>query len=104
MRPATLVAAVLVALMLAACGGSSSSVEISYRSFIEQVQSGNVRSVSAAGRAISGTFKHAVTYPPTAQTKSVRFWVEIPTYAPKAPVVRLLKTERVRMSGLGGSS
>jgi ATP-dependent Zn protease len=104
MRIAAVVAAALTAVTLAACGGGSSSVQISYRSFIEQVQAGNVRSISAHGRAIAGTFKHPVTYPPTAQTKSVRFSVEIPTYTPKAPVVQLLKRERVRVSGLGSSS
>ncbi|HZO79969.1 MAG TPA: ATP-dependent metallopeptidase FtsH/Yme1/Tma family protein [Solirubrobacteraceae bacterium] len=104
MRPAALTAAALTAITLAACGGSSSSVQISYRSFIEEIQSGNVRSISANGRAISGTFKHPVTYPPTAQSKSMRFSVVIPTYTPKAPVVQLLKKERVRVSGLGSSS
>lgn len=104
MRPAGVVGAVFAALMIAACGGSSSPVQISYRSFIEQIQAGNVRSISAAGRAISGRFKHPVTYPPTASTKTVNFSVEIPTYVPKAPVVRLLKRERVRVSGLGRSS
>jgi hypothetical protein len=104
MRPAALVSAVLSAVSLAACGASSSSVQISYRSFIEEVQAGNVRSISANGRAISGTFRHPVTYPPTAQTKSIRFSVEIPTYTPKAPVVQLLRRERVRVSGLGSSS
>ena len=86
--------------MVAACGGSSAPVPISYRSFIEQVQAGNVRSVSAAGRAISGTFKHPVTYPPTADSKTVKFSVELPTYAPVAPLERLLRRERVRISGL----
>ncbi|MGN6168087.1 MAG: hypothetical protein ACTHQQ_07920 [Solirubrobacteraceae bacterium] len=93
-----------VALTLAACGGSSSLVPISYRSFIEEIQAGNVRSISVSGRAVSGTFKHPVTYPPTAQTKTSKFSVEIPTYTRKAPVVRLLKRERVRVSGLGRSS
>lgn len=104
MRLAAVVAAALSAVTLAACGGSSSSVQISYRSFIEEVQAGNVRSISANGSAISGTFKHPVTYPPTAQTKSIKFSVEIPTYTPKAPVVQLLRKERVRVSGLGSSS
>ncbi|HEY3946957.1 MAG TPA: ATP-dependent metallopeptidase FtsH/Yme1/Tma family protein [Solirubrobacteraceae bacterium] len=104
MRLAAVVAVALTAVTLAACGGSSSSVQISYRSFIEEIQAGNVRSISANGRAISGTFKHPVTYPPTAQTKSIKFSVEIPTYTPKAPVVQLLRRERVRVSGLGSSS
>ena len=82
--------------MIAACGGSSAPVPISYRSFIEQVQAGNVRSVSAAGRAISGTFKHPVTYPPTAHSKTVTFSVEVPTYTPVAPLERLLRRERVK--------
>jgi ATP-dependent Zn protease len=104
MRSAVVVAAGLSAVTLAACGGSSSSVQISYRSFIEEVQAGNVRSVSADGRAISGTFRHPVTYPPTAQSKSIEFSVEIPTYTPKAPVVQLLRKKRVRVSGMGSSS
>ena len=99
-RLAALALAVLVALTVAACGGGSSPVPISYRSFIEQVQAGNVRSISAVGRAISGTFKHPVTYPPTANAKTARFSVEVPTYAPVAPLVRLLRRERVRVSGL----
>jgi hypothetical protein len=99
-RLSALALAVLVALIITACGGGSSSVPISYRSFIEQVQAGNVRSISAAGRAIAGTFKHPVTYPPTAHAKTARFSVEIPTYAPVAPLVRLLRRERVRVSGL----
>lgn len=86
--------------MVAACGGSSAPVPISYRSFIEQVQAGNVRSVSAAGRAISGTFKHPVTYPPTAHSKTIKFSVELPTYTPIAPLARLLRREQVRVSGL----
>jgi hypothetical protein len=99
-RLAALALGVLVALMVAACGGGSSPVPISFRSFIEEVQAGNVKSISAVGRAISGTFKRPVTYPPTAHGKSASFSVEIPTYAPVAPLVRLLRRERVRVSGL----
>jgi hypothetical protein len=96
---AVLAVAGLVALSIAACGASSAPVPISYRSFIEQVQAGNVRSISAAGRAISGTFKHPVTYPPTAHSKTLKFSVQLPAYAPVAPLERLLKRERVSVTG-----
>jgi hypothetical protein len=41
-----------------------------------------------------------VTYPPTAHAKTITFSVEIPTYAPVAPLERLLRRERVRINGL----
>ena len=103
-RLAGLAMALLVALVLGACGGSSSPVQISYVSFIQEVEAGNISSISASGRQIVGTFEHPVTYPPTAQTKSTRFLVELPTYTPIRPLERLLRKERVRIIGLRHSS
>jgi hypothetical protein len=99
-----LAALAMAAVLLAACGGSTSPVPISYRSFIEQVQAGNVRSITAAGRAVSGRFKHPVTYPPTADSRSTTFSVQIPTYTPIDPLVRVLNKEGVRISGLRRAS
>jgi hypothetical protein len=76
--------------LIAACGGSTSPVPISYRTFIEQVQAGSVRSIAAAGRTVTARFQHPVTYPPTSNSKSINFSVQIPTYTPVDPLVQLL--------------
>ncbi|MDX6511517.1 MAG: cell division protease FtsH [Gaiellaceae bacterium] len=51
--------------------------------FIDQVQAGNVQSITSKGTAIQGMFKTAVRYPPTGKTvhSSKRFSTEVPAFA-----------------------
>jgi cell division protease FtsH len=43
-------------------------VTVPYSYFTAQVEAGNVAGVTAQGATIDGTFRHAVTYPPSSQT------------------------------------
>ena len=55
-------------LVLAYQPSARERVTVPYTYFTQQIQAGNVASVTAQGSAIQGTFRHAVTYP--AQTTS----------------------------------
>ena len=50
-------------LVLAFQPSSATRVTVPYTYFTQQIQAGNVATVTAQGSAIQGTFRHAVTYP-----------------------------------------
>jgi cell division protease FtsH len=56
--------------------------------FIDQINSGNVASITSRGTAIQGTFHHATS--PSAHNKATRFSTEIPSFASTNDLSRLL--------------
>ncbi len=58
------------ALVLAYQPSAPQRVTVPYSYFSQQIQAGNVASVTAQGSAIQGTFRHAVTYPAQTGTTS----------------------------------
>jgi len=56
-------------------------VTVPYSYFTQQVQGGNVASVTAQGSAIQGTFRRSVTYPAQSGTNSAYFRTNRPAFA-----------------------
>jgi cell division protease FtsH len=61
--------------------------------FLSQVESGNVSSISATGASIEGTFKKAVKYPADSTTAptTVYFSTQIPSFAPNNELFALVQ-------------
>jgi cell division protease FtsH len=61
--------------------------------FLSQVESGNVSSISATGASIQGTFKKAVKYPADSATAptTVYFSTQIPSFAPNNELFALVQ-------------
>jgi cell division protease FtsH len=74
--------------------------------FLTQVQRNNVKSVSATSSAISGTFKHAVRYPPGSKTarSSTNFTTQIPSFAPQHQLFTELQAKGVTINAQNPSS
>jgi cell division protease FtsH len=68
-----------------------------YPTFINQVQSGNVRDVSSTGDAVQGTFRRAVTYPPHSRNvqPTTSFSTQIPSFVPGGQLFRMLEKKGV---------
>ena len=64
--------------------------------FVAQVRSGNVKSITARDTIIQGTFEHAIKYPATSKAKSTdEFSTQVPAFADTASLDRLLQQEHV---------
>jgi cell division protease FtsH len=77
-------------------------VQIPYSpTFLSQVNSGNVSSISSTGESIQGTLKHAITYPPnggrTASTTKL-FSTQIPSFANNSQLFALLAKHTVTIN------
>ena len=68
--------------------------------FLTQVRDGNVKSVTAKGGSIQGTFKHAVKYPPSDEQlkPSTEFSTEQPTFASSEQLYQLLEENHVTVT------
>ena len=78
--------------------GPNPRVSIPYSpTFLNQVESGNVDSVSSTGSAIQGTFKQAIKYPADSATAptTVYFSTQIPSFAPESSLFALLQKKDV---------
>jgi cell division protease FtsH len=74
--------------------GPNPRVSIPYTpTFLNQVESGNVSSISATGSSIQGTFKKAVKYPADSATAptTVYFSTQIPSFAPNNELFALVQ-------------
>jgi cell division protease FtsH len=77
--------------------------------FIQQVQAGEVKSISSKGDTIQGTFAAKVRYPPsnTKATPTTLFSTEVPTFWNNAALTALLQSKGVQVnaqSTSGGTS
>src|SRR5438067_10051968 len=78
--------------------GPHERIQVPYSPFfLQQVQAGNVKSISSRGETVQGEFKHAVRYPPTGSNSktATRFGTEVPTFADTKPLSKLLTDKQV---------
>jgi cell division protease FtsH len=78
--------------------GARQRVAIPYSpTFIAQVKSGNVATVTAQDAAIQGTFKHAIRYPATDKkaTRTTEFSTRVPDFANTTALDTMLQREGV---------
>lgn len=74
-------------------------VTVSYTFFVQQVQAGNVKAITAQGTTIQGTFKTPVTLPSNPQVPAFTlFQTEIPTFADNRSLDNLLQSKQVIIS------
>jgi cell division protease FtsH len=81
--------------------GPNPRVAIPYSpTFLNQVESGNVASVSSTGSSIQGTFKQAIKYPANSASApvTVYFSTQIPSFAPESSLFTLLQNKGVTIN------
>ncbi len=81
--------------------GKKPSVTIPYNpTFIQQVENGNVKRISAQGEAVQGMFNKAVKYPPSDKDAKAasNFETQIPTFANDNELSKLLQDNNVEIS------
>ena len=93
-------ALLLVNLVLVfATGGAASRQQVPYQPFfVEQLQAGNVASISSLEDSIDGDLKRAVRYDPPGQAQSVdvtRFKTQVPAFIDRAELTRLVGSQDV---------
>jgi cell division protease FtsH len=74
--------------------------------FLQELQDGNVKSISSKGDTIQGTFKASVRYPST-DTKATLtpfFSTEVPTFWNNSQLTQLLRSESVQVNAKSTSS
>src|ERR671937_2234493 len=69
--------------------------------FLDQVRSGNVPSITSFGATIQGDFRRPVTYPPTSGKASSRFKTQIPSFADTGALSQLLEKKHVVINAEG---
>src|SRR5689334_504197 len=77
-----------------------------YPTFINQVNAGNVGSISSTGNSIQGTFKKKITYPPNSShsQQASEFSTQIPAFANNAQLSQLLQKKHVTINAHPASS
>jgi cell division protease FtsH len=87
---------VVVSMILSA--GGNRRVEIPYQpTFLAQVRDGNVSAINSKGTAIDGTFKKGVRYPDAEAPETTDFKTEVPEFANRDELDRLLAANRVEV-------
>jgi cell division protease FtsH len=79
----------------------SPRVQIPYSpTFTNQVQQGNVSSISSTGSSIQGTLKHEITYPPNTKNGQTTklFSTQIPSFVPGSTLFKQLQKEDVTIN------
>ncbi len=66
--------------------------------FLNEVQTNNVTTISSTGDAISGTLKTAIAYPSGSADKSTNFSTQIPSFADNAALFTSLRKEGVTIN------
>jgi cell division protease FtsH len=82
-----------------ATGGAASRQQVPYQPFfIEQLQAGNVATISSLEDSIDGDLKRAVRYDPPGQAQPVdvtRFKTQVPAFIDRAELTRLVSSQDV---------
>jgi cell division protease FtsH len=82
-----------------ATAGAAGRQRVPYQPFfVNQLQAGNVKSISSLQDTVEGQLKHAVRYPPPGQSQAVQvtnFKTEIPTFIDPATVTRMVSSKDV---------
>ena len=85
----------------------SPRVQIPYSpTFINQVNAGNVSSISSTGSSIQGTVKHQITYPPNSKNSQTTtlFSTQIPSFVPGSSLFSQLEKQHVTINAHPASS
>ena len=90
-------------LLFSSLGAQQSTISLSYTSFLQQVQNGNVKDVTLTGNAVSGDFKTPLHQPPSAQQSGTAnntvAYSQFTSYVPEAGDPNLLPSlEKYRVS------
>jgi cell division protease FtsH len=82
-----------------ATGGAASRQQVPYQPFfVEQLEAGNVQSISSLEDSIDGELKRAVRYDPPGQAQAVdvtRFKTQVPAFIDRAELTRLVTSQDV---------
>src|SRR6266568_2906834 len=78
-------------LLFSALGAQQSTINLSYTSFLQQVQQGNVKDVTLTGNAVSGDFKTPL-HEPQSGTSSTTTYSRFTSYVPETGDPTLLPT------------
>jgi cell division protease FtsH len=74
-------------------------VEIPYRpTFVQELRSGNVSTVTAKGTTVEGTFEKAVAYPDEDAIATTNFATEVPEFADRQELDELLQENDVQVT------
>jgi cell division protease FtsH len=87
--------------VLIAAPTSRTRVTVSFSPFfLDQLEHGNVKSISSKGDTINGTFKATVTYPPTSKTAkpTTLFATRVPAFWNNSELTSLLRSEGVEVN------
>jgi cell division protease FtsH len=76
-------------------GGPPARIQVSYTTFLEQLDKGNVASVTSTAEAIQGSFKTAVTDPSNSNYSSTEFETQRPAFATDDLLARLIAQQVV---------
>jgi cell division protease FtsH len=84
----------------------TTSIRIPYSpTFLDQVTAGNVSSIASQGTLIDGVFRKSVTYPSgSGGTSSTHFNTDVPEFADKVALARLLQSKGVTVNASPPSS
>jgi cell division protease FtsH len=73
--------------------------------FLNQISAGNVSSISSKGSQIQGSFRQAIRYPPNPSgASSTHFNTDVPDFADKVALARLLQSKGVTVNASPPSS
>src|SRR5256884_5258859 len=77
-------------LIFSSLSGQQSTINLSYTSFLQQVQKGNVKDVTLTGAAISGDFKTPLNQPQSGSGNNTTTYPKFTSYAPETGDPNLL--------------
>ena len=77
-------------LIFSSLSGQQSTINLSYTSFLQQVQKGNVKDVTLTGAAISGDFKTPLNQPQSGSGNNTATYPKFTSYAPETGDPNLL--------------
>src|SRR5213080_803709 len=88
-------------LIFSSLSGQQSTINLSYTSFLQQVQKGNVKDVTLTGAAISGDFKTPLNQPQSGSGNNTTTYPKFTSYAPETgdpTLLPLLEKEGVQVT------
>src|SRR5438128_1898402 len=77
-------------LLFSALGAQQSTINLSYTSFLQQVQQGNVKDVTLTGNAVSGDFKTPLRQPQSGSGNGTAAYTQFSSYVPETGDPNLL--------------
>jgi cell division protease FtsH len=96
---------VINALLVSSLTTQPTRVRIPYSpTFLAQVESGNVTSISTKGTSVHGTFRNPIRYPNSNSTPAAEFTTEIPEFANNNALIALLQKKGVVINAAAPST